>query len=213
LIFGAVSRYRRGPADITSIETNQGWLGRAAGMHLYSSQDRRLGMDDHLHTELPLAALRIAISAQRPSANLTHHSDRGVQFASADYRKTLQSADIQASMSRKADCYDNAPTESFFHTLKAILVHRRQYATRDEAKRDIFAYIEVGRRRARPRGGGGVDRARTCARVAACESCSIAVHRSLFMVSGQPATYGHELIGRPWTPDMRIGTPVRLTCA
>lgn len=70
-----------------------------------------------------------------------HHSDRGVQYASADYRKLLQDAGFQASMSRKADCYDNAPMESFFHTLKTELVHHRQYTTRAEAQRDIFAFI------------------------------------------------------------------------
>jgi transposase InsO family protein len=64
------------------------------------------------------------------------------QYAAADYRKVMQSAGLQASMSRKADCYDNAPMESFFHTLKTELVHHRQYATRQEATRDIFAYIE-----------------------------------------------------------------------
>ena len=84
----------------------------------------------------------MAISGQRPDAGLIHHSDRGVQYASADYRKVMQSAGLRASMSRKADCYDNAPMESFFHTLKTELVHHRQYATRAEAKRDIFAYIE-----------------------------------------------------------------------
>ena len=84
----------------------------------------------------------MAISAQRPGADLIHHSDRGVQYASAEYRKLIQSAGFQASMSRKGDCYDNAPMESFFHTLKTELVHHRQYATRAAATRDIFAYIE-----------------------------------------------------------------------
>jgi putative transposase len=78
----------------------------------------------------------------RPGAGLIHHSDRGVHYAAADYRKVTQPASFQVSMSRKADCYDNAPMESFFHTLKTELVHHRQYATREEAKRDIFAYIE-----------------------------------------------------------------------
>ena len=82
------------------------------------------------------------ISAQRPGAGLIHHSDRGVQYASENYRKVIQSAGFRASMSRKGDCYDNAPMESFFHTLKTELVHHRQYATRAEATRDIFAYIE-----------------------------------------------------------------------
>jgi putative transposase len=99
-------------------------------------------MCDHMRADLPLAALRMAISAQRPGAGLIHHSDRGVQYASAEYRKALRSAGFQASMSRRGDCYDNAPMESFFDTLKTELVHHRKYATRAEATRDIFAYIE-----------------------------------------------------------------------
>ena len=129
-------------ADITYIETDQGWLYLAAVMDLYSRRIVGWAMADHLRASLPLAALRMAISAQRPGVGLIHHSDRGVQYASADYRKLMQSAAFQPSMSRKADCYDNAPMESFFHTLKTELVHHRRYATRAEATRDIFAYIE-----------------------------------------------------------------------
>jgi len=129
-------------ADITYIETDQGWLYLAAVMDLYSRRIVGWAMEDHLRAELPLTALRMAISAQRPGAGLIHHSDRGVQYASANYRKVTRSARFQASMSRKADCYDNAPMESFFHTLKTELVHHRQYATRAEATRDVFAYIE-----------------------------------------------------------------------
>jgi putative transposase len=129
-------------ADITYIETDQGWLYLATVMDLYSRRIVGWAMADHLRADLPLAALRMAISVQRPGAGLIHHSDRGVQYASADYCKVMQSAGFQASMSRKADCYDNAPMESFFHTLKTELVHHRHYATRAEATRDIFAYIE-----------------------------------------------------------------------
>jgi transposase InsO family protein len=75
-------------------------------------------------------------------AGLIHHSDRGVQYASAEYRQVMRSAGLRASMSRKGDCYDKAPMESFFHTLKTELVHHTHYATRGEATRDIFAYIE-----------------------------------------------------------------------
>jgi len=127
-------------ADITYIETDQGWLYLAAVMDLYSRRIVGWAMADR--TELPLAALRMAISAQRPDPGLTHHSDRGVQYASVDYRSVIQAAGFRASMSRKGDCYDNAPMESFFHTLKTELVHHQQYATKKEATRDIFAYIE-----------------------------------------------------------------------
>jgi putative transposase len=128
--------------DITYVETGQGWLYLAAVMDLYSRRIVGWAMDDHLRTELPLAALNMAISTRRPDANLIHHSDRGVQYASADYRIALQSASMQVSMSRRADCYDNAPMESFFHTLKTEQVYHQQYATREQAKSDIFAYIE-----------------------------------------------------------------------
>ena len=129
-------------ADITYVETDQGWLYLATIMDLYSRRIVGWAMADHLRAGLPLAALAMAIASQRPSPGLIHHSDRGVQYASAEYRKTLQSVGFRASMSRRADCYDNAPMESFFHTLKTELVHHQQYATRDEASRDIFAYIE-----------------------------------------------------------------------
>jgi putative transposase len=129
-------------ADITYVETDQGWLYLAAVMDLYSRRIVGWAMQDHLRAELPLAALRMAISAKRPDPGLIHQSDRGVQYASSDYRKAMQSAGLKASMSRRADCYDNAPMESFFHTLKTELVHHRQYATRTEASHDIFAYIE-----------------------------------------------------------------------
>jgi transposase InsO family protein len=140
--FTAAAPNRIWLADITYIETDQGWLYLPAVMDLYSRRIIGWAMQDHLRTELPLAALRMAISAQRPSTDLIHHSDRGVQYASSEYRKTVQSAGLRASMSRKADCYDNAPMESFFHTLKTELFHHRRYATREDAKRDIFAYIE-----------------------------------------------------------------------
>ena len=129
-------------ADITYVETDQGWLYLATVMDLYSRRIVGWAMADHLRTELPLAALRMAIAAKQPGPGLIHHSDRGVQYASEDYCKLVQSAGFQTSMSRKADCYDNAPMESFFHTLKTELVHHRHYATRQEARRDIFAYIE-----------------------------------------------------------------------
>jgi len=129
-------------ADITYIETDEGWLYLAAVMDLFSRKIVGWAMRDHLRTELASTALAMAIKRQRPAQGLVHHSDRGVQYAAHDYRTRLQSAGIQASMSRKADCYDNAPMESFFHTLKTELVHHRKYATRAEAQRDIFAYIE-----------------------------------------------------------------------
>jgi putative transposase len=140
--FTAATPNRVWLADITYIETDEGWLYLAAVMDLFSRKIVGWAMRDHLRTELASTALAMAIKRQRPAQGLVHHSDRGVQYAAHDYRMRLQSAGIQASMSRKADCYDNAPMESFFHTLKTELVHHRKYATRAEAQRDIFAYIE-----------------------------------------------------------------------
>ena len=140
--FAAAAPNRIWLADITYIETDQGWLYLATVMDLYCRKIVGWAMEEHLRTDLPLVALRMAISVQRPRAGLIHHSDRGVQYASAEYRKMMQAAGLTASMSRKADYYDNAPMESFFHTLKTEFVHHRHYATRAEARRDIFACIE-----------------------------------------------------------------------
>lgn len=84
----------------------------------------------------------MAIERQRPAPGLIHHSDRGIQYAAEAYRGALATAGITPSMSRKGDCWDNAPMESFFHTLKTERVHHRLYATRAEARRDLFGYIE-----------------------------------------------------------------------
>jgi putative transposase len=129
-------------ADITYIPTTEGWLYLAAIMDLFSRKIVGWAMRDHMQVELASAALMMAIQQQRPQPGLIHHSDRGVQYASHAYRNALSGAGITASMSRKADCYDNAPMESFFHTLKTELVHHRNYKTRAEAERDIFAFIE-----------------------------------------------------------------------
>ena len=140
--FTAAAPNRVWLADITYIPTSEGWLYLAAIMDLYSRKIVGWAMRDHLRTELASTALMMAIQRQRPATGLIHHSDRGVQYAAHDYRAALAAAGMTASMSRKADCYDNAPMESFFHTLKTELIHHRHYATREDARRDIFAFIE-----------------------------------------------------------------------
>ncbi len=129
-------------ADITYLPTAEGWLYLAAVLDLASRKIVGWSMRDHMRTELTSAALMMATQRQRPPAGLIRHSDRGSQYAAEAYRRQL--ADIHAipSMSRAGCCYDNAPMESFFHTLKVELVHQRRWATRDEARRDLFAYIE-----------------------------------------------------------------------
>jgi transposase InsO family protein len=91
---------------------------------------------------LVLSALEMALRSRRPKSNLLHHSDRGSQYASTDYQQLLGEFGITCSMSRKGNCWDNAPVESFFATLKKELVHHKRYHTRDEARADIFEYIE-----------------------------------------------------------------------
>jgi transposase InsO family protein len=129
-------------ADITYIPTDEGWLYLATVLDLFSRKVVGWAMRDHLRQELTIAALTMAIQRQRPGPGLIHHSDRGSQYAAGDYRELLAAADMVQSMSRKGNCWDNAPMESFFHTLKTELVHHAAYATRQAAKRDPFAYIE-----------------------------------------------------------------------
>ena len=129
--------------DLPFIPTAEGWLYLAAVLDLYSRRIVGWAMAESLERQLVLAALRLALETRQPASGLLHHSDRGSQYASQDYRHGLTKYQIQASMSRKGNCYDNAPMESFFGTLKTELIHQRHYLTRMEAKTDIFEYIEV----------------------------------------------------------------------
>jgi transposase InsO family protein len=129
-------------ADITYIPTAEGWLYLAVVLDLFTRKVVGWAMRDHLRAELAVAALTMAIQRRRPGAGLIHHSDRGSQYAAGDYRDILQAAAIVQSMSRKGNCWDNAPMESFFGTLKTELVHHGAWPNRDAARRDLFAYIE-----------------------------------------------------------------------
>lgn len=130
-------------ADITCIETAEGWLYLAAILDLYSRKIVGWAMSERIDTPLILKALAMALLHRQAPAGLLFHSDRGVQYASADYRAALAKANLTASMSRKGNCYDNAFMESFWSTLKMDLIYRREFATRAEAKSEIFDYIEV----------------------------------------------------------------------
>jgi transposase InsO family protein len=129
-------------ADITYIPTDEGWLYLATVLDLFTRKVVGWAMRDHMRQELTIAALAMAIQRRRPGPGLIHHSDRGSQYAAGGYRQVLNAADMVQSMSRKGNCWDNAPMESFFHTLKTELVHHATYASREAAKRDLFAYIE-----------------------------------------------------------------------
>jgi putative transposase len=127
------------------VPTDEGWLYLTIQLDLFTRKVVGYAMTDHLRTEAVLEALRVAVLAQGLGSDprLVSHSDRGCQYASEAYRAKLKENGITASMSRKGNCYDNAYAESFFHTLKVELVHRRQFRTRAEAKAAIFEYIEV----------------------------------------------------------------------
>lgn len=130
-------------ADITYIATKEGWLYLAAVMDLYSRKIVGWAMGSRISRHLVEGALWMAICNRGPKPGLLHHSDRGCQYASHDYRKLLEKRGIVCSMSRKGNCWDNAVMESFFGTLKTELVYHREYETREEARSDIFDYIEV----------------------------------------------------------------------
>jgi putative transposase len=129
-------------ADVTYIPTGEGWLHLAVILDLFARKVVGWAMRDHMRAELTIAALTMAIQRRRLGPGLTHHSDRGSQYAARDYRDIMQAATIIQSMSRKGNFWDNAPMESFFGTLKTELVHLREYPNRDAARRDLFAYIE-----------------------------------------------------------------------
>jgi transposase InsO family protein len=130
-------------ADITYIETQEGWLYLAAIMDLYSRKIVGWAMSERIDTVLVLKALAMALLHRHPPAHLLFHSDRGVQYASADYRQALSQLGLIPSMSRRGNCYDNAAMESFWSTLKLELVYRRRFDTRAQARSQIFDYIEA----------------------------------------------------------------------
>ena len=141
--FAAEQPNRKWVCDITYVWTSQGWLYVAAVMDLCSRRIVGWSMADHLRVQLVNQALEMAIHSRNPSPGLLHHSDRGVQYACADYRKRLAEHAIKCSMSRPGNCYDNAAMESFWSTLKRELINEQSYATREQAERSIFEYIEV----------------------------------------------------------------------
>lgn len=130
-------------ADITYIPTAEGWLYLAIVLDLFSRQIVGWAMDATMGQQLALRALTMAIQHQRPGPGLVHHSDRGSQYACRAHQKLLAKHAMLCSMSRKGNCWDNAPTESWFHTLKTEQVHHRCHQTRQEAMLDIFEYIEA----------------------------------------------------------------------
>jgi putative transposase len=140
--FEAEAPNRVWTADITYIDTAEGWLSLAVVMDLFSRRIVGWAMAEHMLTSLVEDALAMALEQRRPTNGLLHHSDRGSQYASYDYQDRLTAAGIQPSMSRRGNCYDNAVQESFFGTLKGECASER-YASRAAARTSLFEYIEA----------------------------------------------------------------------
>ncbi len=141
--FEATAKNTKWAADITYIPTEQGWLYFAAVMDLYSRRIIGWSMSERIDSQLVMDALKMAVHQRSPVAGLIHHSDRGVQYASEDFQDMLKSNGIICSMSRKGDCWDNACMESFFGSFKTEWMRDKKYRNFEEAKKDIFKYVEV----------------------------------------------------------------------
>ena len=142
-------------SDITYVPTDEGWLYLAGHKDLFTGNIVGYHMGDRLTKDLVSQSLCRAVAAKRPVNGLIHHSDRGSQYCSHDFRNFMERFGMVDSMSRKGNCYDNAPMESFWGTLKQELVHHRRYKTRQEAIQDITEYIEIFYNRQRRQPGLG----------------------------------------------------------
>ena len=128
--------------DITYVPTSEGWLYLAVLLDLCSRRVVGWSIDRTIDRSLTLRALAMAMDRRKPDASLLHHTDRGSQYAATDYQLELEAAGFRCSMSRKGNCYDNAVAESFFASLKKERVHHRRWRTREDARSDLFEYIE-----------------------------------------------------------------------
>jgi putative transposase len=130
-------------SDITYIPTEEGWLYLAGHKDLFTKEIVGYAMGNRITKNLVSQSLFKAVAAKRPGPGLIHHSDRGVQYCAQEYRRLVGQFKMRASMSRKGNCYDNAPMESFWGTLKNELVHHTRYKTREQGIREITEHIEV----------------------------------------------------------------------
>ena len=130
-------------SDLSYVPTAEGWLYCAAHKDLFNGEIVGYALGSRITTELVSQSLLRSVATRRPPGGLIHHSDRGSQYCSLPYQKLLNQFGMKASMSRKGNCYDNAPMESFWGTLKSELIHHRRYPTREEAIQEITEYIEV----------------------------------------------------------------------
>jgi putative transposase len=142
-LFTAAAPNRIWVGDLTALATRAGWLYLAVLLDLYSRRVIGWAMSAKPDQALAVEALSMALGARRPHPGLIHHTDQGALYTSGAYQRLMQQTGLVASMSRKGNCYDNAVVESFFSTLKNELVHERDYHTRDEARAEVFEFIEV----------------------------------------------------------------------
>jgi putative transposase len=130
-------------SDISYVPTDEGWLYMAGHKDLFTHEIVGYSMGERMTKDLVRESLLRAVEAKRPPRGLTHHSDRGSQYCSYEYRRLLEQFEMKVSMSGKGNCYDNAPMESFWGMLKQELVHHSHFRTRQEAKQAITEYIEI----------------------------------------------------------------------
>lgn len=130
-------------SDITYIPTAEGWLYLAGHKDLFNGEIVGYALSSRITRQLVIASLYRGVLRKKPGAGLIHHSDRGSQYCAGEYRTLLEQFGMKPSMSRKGNCYDNAPIESFWGTIKQELTHHRSYRTRQEAITDITEYIEI----------------------------------------------------------------------
>ncbi len=142
--------------DITYIRTHEGWLYLAVVIDLYSRRVVGWSMQSRMQTDLALSALLMAVWRRKPTAKVIVHSDQGSQFTSYEWQSFLKQHNLEASMSRRGNCYDNAVAESFFQLLKRERIRQRTYATRKQARADVFDYIEFFYNTKRKHGRNGM---------------------------------------------------------
>jgi transposase InsO family protein len=142
-VFTAPAPNRIWAGDLTAIATRAGWLYLAVVLDLYSRRVIGWAMSATPDKQVAIAALQMALARRQPAPGLIHHTDQGALYTSGAYQQVLTQQGLVASMSRKGNCYDNAVVESFFSTLKNELVHDRDYHTREEARAEVFEFIEV----------------------------------------------------------------------
>jgi len=142
--------------DITYIKTHEGWLYLAVIIDLYSRRVIGWSMQSRMQMDLVLSALLMAVWRRKPTSKVIIHSDQGSQFTSYEWQKFLKAHNLEASMSRRGNCYDNAVAESFFQLLKRERIRRKTYATRKEARQDVFDYIEFFYNPKRKHGSNGM---------------------------------------------------------